>query len=142
MSYPRRVGDLQRALHDAGRRWTSWLSTAVRRRSISESCGASGCFCLSSTEGQVLPFLSICPSFAICRASTAGFEVSSTRTIRLAMSFPCWPAKNKKNRCCHSQRLAIDPIYGEEAQVIIQRLYRSPADVVERTRKIVQFAEP
>jgi tripartite-type tricarboxylate transporter receptor subunit TctC len=39
-------------------------------------------------------------------------------------------------------RLAIDPIYGEEAQVIIQRLYRSPADVVERMRKIVQFSEP
>ena len=30
-------------------------------------------------------------------------------------------------------RLAIDPIYGEEAQLIIQRLYASPPDVVERT---------
>ncbi len=39
-------------------------------------------------------------------------------------------------------RLAIDPIYGDEAQLIIQRLYASPPDVVERTRKIVQFAEP
>jgi tripartite-type tricarboxylate transporter receptor subunit TctC len=39
-------------------------------------------------------------------------------------------------------RLAIDPIYGEEAQLIIQRLYGSPPDVVERTRKIVQFSEP
>jgi hypothetical protein len=38
--------------------------------------------------------------------------------------------------------LPIDPIYGEEAQVIIQRLYRSPPEVVERTRKIVQFSEP
>jgi tripartite-type tricarboxylate transporter receptor subunit TctC len=38
--------------------------------------------------------------------------------------------------------LPIDPIYGEEAQVIIQRLYRSPPDVVERTRKIVQFSGP
>jgi tripartite-type tricarboxylate transporter receptor subunit TctC len=39
-------------------------------------------------------------------------------------------------------RLAIDPIYGEEAQLIIRRLYGSPPDVVERTRKIVQFSEP
>lgn len=39
-------------------------------------------------------------------------------------------------------RLAIDPIYGEEAQLIIQRLYGSPPDVVERTRKIVQFSGP
>jgi tripartite-type tricarboxylate transporter receptor subunit TctC len=38
--------------------------------------------------------------------------------------------------------LPIDPIYGEEAQVIIQRLYRSPPEVVERTRKIVQFSGP
>jgi tripartite-type tricarboxylate transporter receptor subunit TctC len=41
-----------------------------------------------------------------------------------------------------TQRLAIDPIYGEEAQTIIARLYRSPPEVVERTRKIVQFSEP
>src|ERR1700686_4257930 len=38
--------------------------------------------------------------------------------------------------------LPIDPIYGEEAQVIIQRLYHSPPEVVERTRKIVQFSGP
>jgi tripartite-type tricarboxylate transporter receptor subunit TctC len=38
-------------------------------------------------------------------------------------------------------RLAIDPIYGAEAQTIIARLYRSPPEVVERTRKIVQFSE-
>jgi tripartite-type tricarboxylate transporter receptor subunit TctC len=39
-------------------------------------------------------------------------------------------------------RLAIDPIYGEEAQVIIGRLYASPPGVVDRMRKIVQFSEP
>jgi tripartite-type tricarboxylate transporter receptor subunit TctC len=39
-------------------------------------------------------------------------------------------------------RLAIDPIFGDEAQVIIARLYGSPPDVVDRTRKIVQFSEP
>jgi tripartite-type tricarboxylate transporter receptor subunit TctC len=38
--------------------------------------------------------------------------------------------------------LPIDPIFGEEAQIIIQRLYRSPPEVVERTRKIVQFSAP
>jgi tripartite-type tricarboxylate transporter receptor subunit TctC len=40
------------------------------------------------------------------------------------------------------QRLAIDPTFGAQAQAIIERLYRSPADVVERMRKIVQFSEP
>jgi tripartite-type tricarboxylate transporter receptor subunit TctC len=39
-------------------------------------------------------------------------------------------------------RLAIDPTFGDEAQVVIQRLYDSPAEVVERMRKIVQFSEP
>jgi tripartite-type tricarboxylate transporter receptor subunit TctC len=39
-------------------------------------------------------------------------------------------------------RLAIDPTFGAEAQTIIERLYRSPPEVVERMRKIVQFAEP
>ena len=39
-------------------------------------------------------------------------------------------------------RLAIDPTFGDEAQSVIERLYASPADVVERMRKIVQFSEP
>lgn len=39
-------------------------------------------------------------------------------------------------------RLAIDPAFGEEAQIVIERLYASPADVVERMRKIVQLSEP
>ena len=39
------------------------------------------------------------------------------------------------------QRLAIDPTFGAEAQDIIERLYRSPPEVVERMRKIVQFSE-
>ena len=37
------------------------------------------------------------------------------------------------------QRLSIDPIYGEEAQQIINRLYASPPEVVERMRRIVQL---
>ena len=40
-----------------------------------------------------------------------------------------------------AQRLSIDPIYGAEAQQIINRLYASPPDVVERMRKIVQLDE-
>jgi tripartite-type tricarboxylate transporter receptor subunit TctC len=40
------------------------------------------------------------------------------------------------------QRLAIDPTFGEEAQNVIGRLYRSPPEVIERMRKIVQFSEP
>ena len=36
-------------------------------------------------------------------------------------------------------RLAIDPMWGEEAQQVIERLYRTPKQVVERTRKIVQI---
>lgn len=39
-------------------------------------------------------------------------------------------------------RLAIDPTFGEQAQALIERLYASPADVVERMRRIVQFSEP
>jgi tripartite-type tricarboxylate transporter receptor subunit TctC len=41
-----------------------------------------------------------------------------------------------------AQHLSIDPIYGEEAQEIIGRLYGTPPDVVERMRRIVQFVEP
>jgi tripartite-type tricarboxylate transporter receptor subunit TctC len=40
------------------------------------------------------------------------------------------------------QRLAIDPTFGEEAQDIIGRLYRSPPEVIERMRRIVQISEP
>jgi hypothetical protein len=36
-------------------------------------------------------------------------------------------------------RLAINPMWGEEAQQVIERLYRTPKPVVERTRKIVQI---
>ena len=36
-------------------------------------------------------------------------------------------------------RLAIDPMWGEEAHEVIARLYRTPPQVVERTRKIVAF---
>ncbi|MGH6769872.1 MAG: Bug family tripartite tricarboxylate transporter substrate binding protein [Xanthobacteraceae bacterium] len=38
-------------------------------------------------------------------------------------------------------RLAIDPMFGEEAQQTIDSLYRTPPAVVSRLRKIVQVAE-
>jgi hypothetical protein len=38
-------------------------------------------------------------------------------------------------------RLAIDPIFGAEAQEVINGLYRTPPQVAERLRKIVQFTE-
>ena len=36
------------------------------------------------------------------------------------------------------QRLAIDPMNGDDAEQLINRLYRTPAPVLERMRKIVQ----
>jgi tripartite-type tricarboxylate transporter receptor subunit TctC len=40
-------------------------------------------------------------------------------------------------------RLAIDPMWGEEAHDVIRRLYRTPPKVLERTRSIVRVnAEP
>jgi tripartite-type tricarboxylate transporter receptor subunit TctC len=38
----------------------------------------------------------------------------------------------------HKLRLALNPMWGEEAQQVIERLYRTPKKIVERTRKIVQ----
>ena len=38
------------------------------------------------------------------------------------------------------QKLAIDPTWGAEAEDVIKRLYQTPPQVVERTRKIVSVA--
>jgi tripartite-type tricarboxylate transporter receptor subunit TctC len=38
------------------------------------------------------------------------------------------------------QRLALDPSWGEEAEHVIRALYARPANVIERTRKIVAVA--
>jgi hypothetical protein len=38
------------------------------------------------------------------------------------------------------QRLAIDPVFGDEAVDVIQRLYRTSPAVLERARKIVSIA--
>ena len=37
-------------------------------------------------------------------------------------------------------RLAIDPIFGEEAQQLIAKIYKSPPQLVERARSIVKFS--
>lgn len=39
-------------------------------------------------------------------------------------------------------RLAIDPMWGEEAHALIRDLYQTPPQVVERTRSIVRVTEP
>ena len=36
------------------------------------------------------------------------------------------------------QRLAVDPMSGADAEKLINRLYRTPAQVLDRLRKIVQ----
>lgn len=38
-------------------------------------------------------------------------------------------------------RLALDPMWGDEAQELIERLYQTPKDVLERTRKIVRVSK-
>jgi hypothetical protein len=38
------------------------------------------------------------------------------------------------------QGLAIEPIFAEEAEDIIQRLYRLPPELIERTRKIIRVS--
>ena len=38
------------------------------------------------------------------------------------------------------QGLAIEPILAEEAEAIIQRLYRLPPELIERTRKIIRVS--
>jgi tripartite-type tricarboxylate transporter receptor subunit TctC len=59
-------------------------------------------------------------------------EAMLRAAFRQAMEDPDLQAEAKKTR------LALDPIYGEEAQELITRLYATPTDVVERTRNIVR----
>jgi hypothetical protein len=39
------------------------------------------------------------------------------------------------------QRLAIDPIFGEDAQALIAKLYESPPELVLRARSIIKFSD-
>jgi hypothetical protein len=39
------------------------------------------------------------------------------------------------------QRLAIDPMNGNDAEQLINRLYQTPAPILDRLRKIVQVTE-
>lgn len=52
--------------------------------------------------------------------------------FRQALEDPTLRAEAEK------QRLALDPMWGDEAQMLIERLYQTPPDVLERTRKIVR----
>ena len=38
-------------------------------------------------------------------------------------------------------RLAIDPTFGEEAQVVITKLYASPPELVTRARNLVRISD-
>ena len=38
-------------------------------------------------------------------------------------------------------RLAIDPIFGEEAQALIAKIYKSSPQLVLRARKVVKFSD-
>jgi tripartite-type tricarboxylate transporter receptor subunit TctC len=79
---------------------------------------------------------------AIGRPVVAPPELSADRLALLRSAF--WQAVNHPAFLADAQtlRLAIDPIDGAGAQAVIQRLYATPPEVVERMRKIVQLAEP
>ncbi len=79
---------------------------------------------------------------ALGRPIVAPPDVPSDRVRVLRAAFQQAMEDPQLRADAQTLRLAIDPIYGDEAQLIIQRLYASPPDVVERTRKIVQFSEP
>jgi len=79
---------------------------------------------------------------ALGRPVVAPPDVPAGRTSLLRAAFRQAIEDPALRADAETLRLAIDPIYGEEAHLIIQRLYGSPPDVVERTRRIVQFSEP
>lgn len=56
------------------------------------------------------------------------------KAFQLALEDPELKAEAEK------QGLAIEPILTEEAEAIIQRLYRLPPDLIERTRKIIRVS--
>jgi tripartite-type tricarboxylate transporter receptor subunit TctC len=54
------------------------------------------------------------------------------RAFRLAVEGPELKAEADK------QGLAIEPIFSDEAEAIVQRLYKLPPELIERTRKIIK----
>jgi tripartite-type tricarboxylate transporter receptor subunit TctC len=65
-------------------------------------------------------------------------EVPRDRIAMLRVAFNMAVADPDFQKEATLQRLAIDPMNGEEAERTINRLYQTPAGILERMRKIVQ----
>lgn len=65
-------------------------------------------------------------------------EVPADRIAMLRVAFNMAVADPDFRKEAALQRLAIDPMNGEEAERTINRLYQTPAGILDRMRKIVQ----
>jgi tripartite-type tricarboxylate transporter receptor subunit TctC len=63
--------------------------------------------------------------------------ISADRVALLRAAFRQAIEDEDLRREAEKQRLALDPMWGDEAQALIERLYKTPQDILERTRKIV-----
>jgi tripartite-type tricarboxylate transporter receptor subunit TctC len=79
---------------------------------------------------------------ALGRPVVAPPDVAADRLALLRAAFRQAVEDPQFHTDAETQKLEIDPIYGEEAQAIIRRLYDTPPKVIERMRRIVQLAEP
>jgi tripartite-type tricarboxylate transporter receptor subunit TctC len=77
---------------------------------------------------------------ALGRPVVAPPEIPADRLALLRAAFRQAVEDGEFRADAQTQKLALDPIFGAEAQVIIRRLYDSPPEVVARMRKIVQLA--
>jgi tripartite-type tricarboxylate transporter receptor subunit TctC len=77
---------------------------------------------------------------ALGRPVVAPPEIPAERLALLRAAFAKAVADPQFRADAATQKLAIDPMGGEEAQATIRRLYDSPPAVIERMRKIVQLA--
>jgi tripartite-type tricarboxylate transporter receptor subunit TctC len=68
-------------------------------------------------------------------------EVPADRVAMLRAAFSQAVADPEFLKEAELQRLAIDPMNGADAEQLINRLYRTPAPVIERLRRIVQVTE-
>jgi tripartite-type tricarboxylate transporter receptor subunit TctC len=78
---------------------------------------------------------------ALGRPLIAPPELPADRTAILRTAFRRAAEDPEFRAEAQRQRLALDPMYGEEAQDLIRRLYAAPPKVVERTRAIVGMTE-
>jgi tripartite-type tricarboxylate transporter receptor subunit TctC len=67
-------------------------------------------------------------------------ELAADRLAMLRKSFRQAIEDRELRGEAERQRLAINPTFGEEADAVIRRLYRTSPDVLERARKIVGIA--